>query len=912
VKRAVPFIALAAMSLATACGDTSPTSPRLAPGQPSSLLSDGSKSGNADFFFLPPIAANPQGHSNYSAGKFNPNLRPVVRVCRLDTDDMGALATAACVAGPPAAQISASEISTTEEFYKVVWTPRDASIDRDGVYRLQVFVGTTSLGFADLTVINTKGEVKSAILNEVFPMSENRSIPIKFRIESGAAGACQRSPNDCTEVSVSPAGGTFFTNTHFAAVTLQPDFASAEAFAAGGGTILLTIERVQVDEGESCHSAASGASRLLEEQSGCYHYETDPDLDEDPDGEGPRMSFGGFQTAGNSVAQCSGLARNSENSNQDWILFKSDPGRPLQALRDVPEPGGLNCADFAFLESLPSNPVLRFASLKLHSVKRAVNRAIGVKVAYAWDRGLGGLLLEGDGFSNISRGRGALLEKTAGDEQSAPAGTRAPFNPTVRITSVHPHHHEGEGDDVGGGEDHHHPLANVAVTFRAIGGNFGDGTYGSVPEPKTEVIKYTDENGEASVPWYLGAGANTVTAEASSLDPSTVTFTATGLEAVGSISGLVSDADGSALDNAPVRLVGITNPDFKRSTTTDDGEYSFASLPDGRYSVAAGAIGFTMVRQEIVLGGEGRDQTVNFTLTPTGGIAGGVTNAVTGAAISGASVGIVGTQTGVVTNADGRFVFANLRAGSYQLRATMVNFVPRTVDVTVGADQAPVTIALQPAPADLAVTSFTFSPAQPTTADRVTYNIVVTNLGGTMSEAGLATLTESGDGELGQLNPNLVLPAIGPGLTVGYTLLAADLGASSRSTTFTVNTGTPPVPDANAGNNAATVTFTVTPAPTGTVVGQVTDAATGLPLGSAAISVVGGTGQVFTNVAGNYSLQAPQGPRTLRASRLGYASADATVTVTDGQVTVNFALQPAPGLPGGGTGCTVNCTTTPP
>jgi hypothetical protein len=196
----------------------------------------------------------------------------------------------------------------------------------------------------------------------------------------------------------------------------------------------------------------------------------------------------------------------------------------------------------------------------------------------------------------------------------------------------------------------------------------------------------------------------------------------------------------------------------------------------------------------------------------------------------------------------------------------------------------------------------------------VTYNIVVTNVGGTMSEAGLATLTQSRDGEVGHLNPNLVLPPIGPGLTAGYTLLAADFGVSSRSTTFTVNTGTPPVPDANAGNNAATVTFSVTAAPiaTGTVVGRVTDATTGLPLNSAAISVVGVTGQWFTNLAGNYSLQAPQGLRTLRASRLGYATVEATVTVTDGQITVNFALQPAPGLPGDGSGCTVNCTTTPP
>jgi hypothetical protein len=760
----------------------------------------------------------------------------------------------------------------------------------------------TRLGFADVTIANNKSEARSAITNEILPMTENQALPIKFRIESGALGACQRN-GDCTEVSVTQEGGTFFTTTNFAAVVLEKDWVSDEILALGNGSITLTVERVPLEEGQSCHSGEGVTGKLHTELQGCYRYTTDPDLRD------PRVPehLRGFQTANNKVAQCTKESP-VEDPNADYMLFKSDPGERIKALRDAPAPPGLNCDDFAFMDGLPSNPVLRFASLKWHAVSRAVGRAVGVKTAYAWDGGIGGQLGLFDGFSHISRGIGLRGSKASLDPAPTPVGLRVEPDPKVRLLNEHVHSaSETEEHD-------HEPAVGIRVTFRVLTGtgNFGDGTYGTSPTPVTTVVKYTDENGEASAPWYLGVGANVIIAEAATItDP--ITFSATGLEAVGSISGLVTDRDGSALDNAPVRLVGITNPGLNRSTITDDGEYTFANMPDGRYTVTVEATGFTTAAREVVLDGEGRHQTVNFTLTPTGGIAGVVTNAVTGAAIAGATVRIVGTETGGVTNADGRFVFANLRAGPYQVRATMVNFVARTVDVTVGADQAPVTIALQPTPADLAVTSFTFSPAEPTTDDRVTYNIIVTNLGGTTSEAGLATLIQSRDGEVGHLNPNLVLPAVGPGFTVGYTLLAADLGAGSRSTTFTVNTGTPPVPDANAGNNTATVTFTVAPVatPTGTVVGQVTDAATGLPLSSAAISVVGVTGQVFTNVAGNYSLQAPQGLRTLRAARLGYASAQATVTVTDGQVTVNFALQPAPDLPGGG-GCTVNCPTTPP
>jgi carboxypeptidase family protein/uncharacterized protein DUF6923 len=613
VKSRVPFFALAVAVFAAGCGDAPLTSPRLSPGQPNTVLSDGTRlGGNEDFFFLPPIAANPKDNPNYDAGKFNPNLAPVVRVCLLSTEDLTKLADAHCVS--EAAVITSSEIRAAEQFYQVVWHVRDAGLDPDGIYRLQVFVGSTRLGFADLAVANTKGEAKSAITNEVFPISADRSLPIKFRIETGALGACQRSPNDCTEVSVTPAGGTFFTNTHFAGVKLDPKWASPAAFAAGGGTILLTIERVTLEEGQSCHGAEGVTGRLIEELSGCYHYTTQPDLDEDPDGEGPQTSFGGFQTAGNVAAQCAGRARTAENSDEDWLLFKSDPGRPLQALRDVPEPAGLNCADFAFFEGLPSNPVLRFASLKWHSVTRVVSRVVGVKEAYAWDTGLGGLLGIGDGFSNISRGRGVQIEMGAGDEQSLPIGGRAPIDPTVRISGVHIH--------AGGEGESHEPVAGVSVTFTVQGGNFGFDE--ETEQPITELIVETIANGEASVPWYVTATSSSVTATAATVVPRTIKFGATGI-VNGSIAGLVTDARGLRLGGALVRLVSTNDETFEpRSTTTAAaGQFSFLDLPAGTYSVAAASVGFDMDRQVVPLD-QGANETADLVLVRTGQVLYGV------------------------------------------------------------------------------------------------------------------------------------------------------------------------------------------------------------------------------------------------------------------------------------------------
>jgi hypothetical protein len=514
VRRVIPLFALAVMALATACGDNQPTTPRMSPGQPSNLLSDGSQEGNADFFFLPPIAPDPKGHANYTAGKFNANLAPVVRICEHPATIYAELSTLECdSAVEPVAEILTAEIRVAEEMYHVVWHTGDANLVDNKFYRVQVFVGTTRLGFADLTISTSKGEAKSAITNEVFPMNADRSVPIKFRIESGALGACKVTA-DCTEVSVKEEGGTFFTATKLAGVQLEDGWASQAALALGGGSIALTIQRVAEKDGK-CHGGTEGVpsalGKLYQELDGCYHYKTDPDLHD------PRIpeEFRGFQTEGNKVAQCTREAP-AEDPDADYMLFKSDPGERIKALRDVPEPAGLDCSNFAFYEGLPSNRVLRLASMKWRALKRAVNRAVSVKVAFAWDGGLGGLLELGDGFSDISRGKGVKLAKAAGDNQSAPSGEQTPLDPTVRITSVHVHE----------GGPHEHPVQGAVVTFTAQGGgNFGFDE--ETEQPITTKMVATDGNGEASVPWRLGSGPNTVLATAATVDPAPVTFSAT-------------------------------------------------------------------------------------------------------------------------------------------------------------------------------------------------------------------------------------------------------------------------------------------------------------------------------------------------------------------------------------------------
>lgn len=78
-----------------------------------------------------------------------------------------------------------------------------------------------------------------------------------------------------------------------------------------------------------------------------------------------------------------------------------------------------------------------------------------------------------------------------------------------------------------------------------------------------------------------------------------------------------------------------------------------------------------------------------------------------------------------------------------------------------------------------------------------------------------------------------------------------------------------------------------------TITGQVTDAATARPLAGAIVSLVNGGGTATTGADGRYSIaNVTPGAHVLRASMIGYAARDQSVTVVDGtNLVANFALQ---------------------
>jgi len=82
----------------------------------------------------------------------------------------------------------------------------------------------------------------------------------------------------------------------------------------------------------------------------------------------------------------------------------------------------------------------------------------------------------------------------------------------------------------------------------------------------------------------------------------------------------------------------------------------------------------------------------------TGVISGGVTDAKTGAALSGANVAVVDTELRTVTDARGRFVITNVPPGNHMLRVSLIGYAEaQVVDVVVVQGQeTPLEVALEP------------------------------------------------------------------------------------------------------------------------------------------------------------------------------------------------------------------------
>jgi len=130
------------------------------------------------FYFLPPMVPNPG-----TTGVFDANQPAAVEVCEWTGSDCVLPAITDFSVG--AGTVS---VSVEDEHYLALWHAGDFALDLTKFYRISVFVGPQELGYADVQPVANGGGLKNIETGVTIGLVDNRTLPIKFRIEEGALG----------------------------------------------------------------------------------------------------------------------------------------------------------------------------------------------------------------------------------------------------------------------------------------------------------------------------------------------------------------------------------------------------------------------------------------------------------------------------------------------------------------------------------------------------------------------------------------------------------------------------------------------------------------------------------------------------------------------------------------------------
>ena len=189
--------------------------------------------------------------------------------------------------------------------------------------------------------------------------------------------------------------------------------------------------------------------------------------------------------------------------------------------------------------------------------------------------------------------------------------------------------------------------------------------------------------------YYSGSGSGTISLSAQS---TTVTIRLTPIPTTGSITVKVVNANtGAAISGASITGGGT-------GTTSSAGSVTFSNVPFGSYSYSASKTGYYSGSGSGTISLSAQSTTVTIKLTPiptTGTITVKVVDAVTGSAISGAS--ITGGKSGTTSGA-GTVSFADVPFGTYSFTASKSGYLSNSASATISlsAQSTTVTIKLTP------------------------------------------------------------------------------------------------------------------------------------------------------------------------------------------------------------------------
>jgi hypothetical protein len=248
----------ALVALAAGCGADAGS--LVAPeGGPSTTVSDAAHAGAVPgFYFLPPMVAAPT-----FGGSFDAALSPRVEICQLVAGSCSTVVAQYTTTG--GSHSETVRLDAPQQSYGVNWHTDEFNLDPAKHYRISVFVDSFRLGYADVDVVGTGKELKNVDTNQYIALVDGRTLPVKFRIETGIVAA----------VAVTPASATInagqtqqfmatLTDLHGSAITAPVAWTtSSAAVAAVGGSGLATGVAPGTATVTATSGGASGTATLV-------------------------------------------------------------------------------------------------------------------------------------------------------------------------------------------------------------------------------------------------------------------------------------------------------------------------------------------------------------------------------------------------------------------------------------------------------------------------------------------------------------------------------------------------------------------------------------------------------------------------------------------------------------------------
>ena len=169
------------------------TAPRLTVPHPTADIFDGAHSGgNPHVFFLPPAVAQPS-----FSGTFDPTLSPEVEICEYDsqTGCSAVIADYTATTGPGSETV---RLDQSDQLYIVNWKTSEFTLADDRIYRIIIRVAGYTVGSADVEVMDNAQNLKNVDTQQYIALTDDRTLPIKFRLEQGMVVSLSISPNPGT------------------------------------------------------------------------------------------------------------------------------------------------------------------------------------------------------------------------------------------------------------------------------------------------------------------------------------------------------------------------------------------------------------------------------------------------------------------------------------------------------------------------------------------------------------------------------------------------------------------------------------------------------------------------------------------------------------------------------------------